>query len=186
MILTPSDGRVQRAHTQVALGIRIAQSAGYLSIDSNEDPKTGSEEPVRCTWTLFMLDRTFSITRAVSPVLTYRDFRLRKPTLERERSLRAATSIVSVNGRSTVEPLDENQDIAALIIGVYTMWDDAIRYVFGTTSKSTTPPWQPGSELATIEYRFADFEPGMIISGLLFRPGLIRSFQNFLLIVIAR
>ncbi|KAE8453273.1 hypothetical protein EG329_011340 [Mollisiaceae sp. DMI_Dod_QoI] len=154
-----ADGRVQRAHTQVALGIRIAQSAGYLSIDSNEDPKTGSEEPVRCTWTLFMLDRTFSITRAVSPVLTYRDFRLRKPTSERERSLRAATSIVSVNGRSTVEPLDENQDIAALIIGVYTMWDDAIRYVFGTTSKSTTPPWQPGSELATIEYRFADFEP---------------------------
>lgn len=110
-----------------------------------------------------MLDRTFSITRAVSPVLTYKDFQLRKPESEKERSLKAATSIVTTNGRPTIEHSDEDQDIAALIIGVYTMWDDAIRYVFGTTSKSTTPPWQPGSELATIEYRFADFEPGMSI-----------------------
>ncbi|CZR52279.1 uncharacterized protein PAC_02156 [Phialocephala subalpina] len=154
-----ADGRVQRAHTQVSLGIRIAQSAGYLSIDCDDGPKTGSEEAVRCTWTLFMLDRTFSITRAVSPVLTYKDFLLRKPESEKERSLKAATSIVSTNGRQAIEHSDEEQDIAALIIGVYTMWDDAIRYVFGTTSKSTTPPWQPGSELATIEYRFADFEP---------------------------
>lgn len=107
-----------------------------------------------------MLDRTFSITRAVSPVLTYKDFRLRKPESERERSLQAARSVINTNGRAPVEHSEENQDIAALIIGVYTMWDDAIRYVFGTTSKSTTPPWQPGSELATIEYRFADFEPG--------------------------
>lgn len=166
LILTSLDGRVQRAHTQVALGIRIAQSEGYLLIDSNEKSKTGSEEAVRCTWTLFMLDRTFSITRAVSPVLTYKDFRLRKPESERERSLKASRSIVNTKGRAPVESSDEDQDIAALIIGVYTMWDDAIRYVFGTTSKSTTPPWQPGSELATIEYRFADFEPGLVHSSL--------------------
>lgn len=160
-MLTYLDGRVQRAHTQVSLGNRIAQSAGYLLIDCDEKPNTGSEEAVRCTWTLFMLDRTFSITRTVSPVLNYRDFRLRKPESERERSLKAATSVVNTNGRTPVEQPDEDQDIAALIVGVYTMWDDAIRYVFGTTSKSTTPPWQPGSELATIEYRFADFEPGL-------------------------
>ncbi|EKD18948.1 hypothetical protein MBM_03190 [Drepanopeziza brunnea f. sp. 'multigermtubi' MB_m1] len=147
-----ADGRVQRAHTQISLGVRIAQSLGYLTEPARLEER--SEEIVRCTWTLFMLDRTFSITRLVSPSLPYQEFRLPKPHWEGALSLNPM-----YHNLSTETSLGSGQDLSALLVGVYAIWDDVIRYVFATTSNSTTPPWQPGSELATIEYRFADFEP---------------------------
>ncbi|TVY32428.1 hypothetical protein LOCC1_G008036 [Lachnellula occidentalis] len=147
-----ADGRVKRAHSQLALGIRIAQSSGYLTdaVPNN----TETEEIIRCTWTLFMLDRTFSITRIVSPALPYEHFQLRKPISEGRLS-RGATG----QKAATNESAATDQDLGALIIGVYSIWDDVLKYVFQTSSDNTMPPWQPGSELATIEYRFADFEP---------------------------
>ncbi|KAI9054442.1 hypothetical protein LZ554_001604 [Drepanopeziza brunnea f. sp. 'monogermtubi'] len=147
-----ADGRVQRAHTQISLGVRIAQSLGYLTEPASLEER--SEEIVRCTWTLFMLDRTFSITRLVSPSLPYQEFRLPKPHWEGALSLNPM-----YHNLSTETSLGSGQDLSALLVGIFAIWDDVIRYVFATTSNSTTPPWQPGSELATIEYRFADFEP---------------------------
>lgn len=103
-----------------------------------------------------MLDRTFSITRLVSPSISYHDFKLPKPKWE------GALSLNPNHRHITSEtPPGSDQDLSALLVGIYAMWDDVIRYIF--TSNSTTPPWQPGSELATIEYRFADFEPGQIL-----------------------
>ncbi|TVY28676.1 hypothetical protein LHYA1_G002410 [Lachnellula hyalina] len=147
-----ADGRVRRAHSQLSLGIRIAQSSGYLTDAVLNDTET--EEMVRCTWTLFMLDRTFSITRLVSPALPYQHFQLRKPISEGRLSREATGQKATTN-----EPAAGDQDLGALIIGVYSIWDDVLKYVFQTSSDNTMPPWQPGSELATIEYRFADFEP---------------------------
>ncbi|TVY91264.1 hypothetical protein LAWI1_G004693 [Lachnellula willkommii] len=147
-----ADGRVKRAHSQLSLGIRIAQSSGYLTNAGPNDTKT--EEIVRCTWTLFMLDRTFSITRLVSPALPYQHFQLRKPISERRLS-RGATG----QKAATNVPAASDQDLGALIVEVYSIWDDVLKYVFQTSSDNTMPPWQPGSELATIEYRFADYEP---------------------------
>ncbi len=144
---------MHRAHTQISQGIRIAQFSGYLS-ETAPDDLDRSEEVVRCTWTLFMLDRTYSITRLVSPTLTHHHFRLRKPISGKGLSLKAPRHLTYAD-----EVAANEQDLAALLVGIYSIWDDAIRYVFQTTSKSTTPPWQPGSELATIEYRFVDFEP---------------------------
>lgn len=105
-----------------------------------------------------MLDRTYSITRLVSPTLTHHHFRLRKPISGKGLSLRA-TRQVAGGSEAVDDALPNEQDLAGLLVGIYSIWDDAIRYVFQATSKSTTPPWQPGSELATIEYRFVDFEP---------------------------
>ncbi|PBP16908.1 hypothetical protein BUE80_DR012383 [Diplocarpon rosae] len=152
-----ADGRVQRAHTQISLGVRIAQSLGYLTDPSSKEDR--SEEVVRCTWTLFMLDRTFSITRLVSPSLPYQDFKLRKPNWEGALSLNPALQNIGADIALATDISPSDQDLSALLVGIYAMWDDVIRYVFETTNNSTTPPWQPGSELATIEYRFADFEP---------------------------
>jgi len=101
-----------------------------------------------------MLDRTFSITRLVSPALPYQHFQLRKPISEGWLSREATGQKATTN-----EPAAGDQDLGALIIGVYSIWDDVLKYVFHTSSDNTMPPWQPGSELATIEYRFADFEP---------------------------
>ncbi|PBP20744.1 hypothetical protein BUE80_DR008302 [Diplocarpon rosae] len=152
-----ADGRVQRAHTQISLGVRIAQSLGYLTDPTSKEDI--SEEVVRCTWTLFMLDRTFSITRLVSPSLPYQDFKLRKPNWEGALSLNPALQNVDADVALGNDISPSDQDLSALLVGIYAMWDDVIRYIFETTNNSTTPPWQPGSELATIEYRFADFEP---------------------------
>jgi hypothetical protein len=150
-----TDGRVNRAHSQISLGIRIAQSSGYLTSAGSDGTKT--EDVVRCTWTLFMLDRTFSITRLVSPALSYQHFQLRKPISEGGLSREATGQNTGMNESSA-----NDQDLGALIIGVYSIWDDVLKYVFQTSSDNTIPPWQPGSELATIEYRFADFEPGKL------------------------
>lgn len=158
-----SDGRVQRAHTQISLGVRIAQSLGYLTESSNDvSVEDRSEEVVRCTWTLFMLDRTFSITRLVSPSLPYQDFKLPKPNWEGALSLNPVYRDTNAKTSPETDLSVGDQDLSALLVGVYAIWDDVIRYVFETTNNSTTPPWAPGSELATIEYRFADFEPGKL------------------------
>jgi len=136
---------------------------GYLSEPLDADTEERSEEVIRCTWTLFMLDRTFSITRLVSPTQPYQAYQLPKPTWEGalllDKFQRAATS----GSSSTSQPLSTEQDLSALLVGVYSLWDDAIRYVFQTSNNSDMPPWHPTSDLATIEYRFADFEPGTIM-----------------------
>jgi hypothetical protein len=86
-----------------------------------------------------MLDRTYSITRLVSPTLTHHYFRLRKPISEKVLSLKASRHDGGVeNGTATIE-----QDLAGLLVGIYSIWDDAIRYVFQTTSKSTVSPTEP-------------------------------------------
>ncbi len=109
-----------------------------------------------------MLDRTFSITRLVSPSLPYQDFKLRKPNWEG--ALAISTVYQDINAKTSLEEdlSVSDQDLSALLVGVYAIWDDVIGYVFETANNNTTPPWAPGSELATIEYRFADFEPGNI------------------------
>lgn len=157
LTFSATDGRVKRAHSQIALGLRIAQCSGYLTFAISDN--VNAEDIVRCTWTLFMLDRTFSITRLVTPTLSYQHFQLRKPTPEAGLSREVAAQKTSPNELSVHE-----QDIGALIIGVYSMWDDVLKYVFQKSTDNTVPPWQPGSELATIEYRFADFEPGILYS----------------------
>lgn len=158
-----TDGRVQRAHTQIALGVRIAQSLGYLSESTESGAGQRSEEVIRCTWTLFMLDRTFSITRLVSPSQPYQAYQLPKPTWEGALLLDKPQRVSNPSSNPRNEALSNEQDLSALLVGVYSLWDDAIRYVFQTTNKSEMPPWHPTSDLATIEYRFADFEPGLII-----------------------
>lgn len=157
-----TDGRVQRAHTQISLGVRIAQSLGYLSEPTGTGNQERSEEVIRCTWTLFMLDRTFSITRLVSPSQPYQAYQLPKPTWEGALLLDKFRRGAKQDSSSKIDPLSNEQDLSALLVGVYSLWDDAIRYVFQTTNKSDMPPWHPTSDLATIEYRFADFEPGEI------------------------
>ncbi|KAL2069981.1 hypothetical protein VTL71DRAFT_14661 [Oculimacula yallundae] len=154
-----ADGKVQRAHTQIALGIRIAQSLGYLKESTEIGNERKVEEVIRCTWTLFMLDRTFSITRLVSPSQPYQAFQLPKPTWEGALLLDQSHRIANLSPTSKDNPLSNDQDLSALLVGVYSIWDDAIRYVFQTNNKSDMPPWHPKSDLATIEYRFADFEP---------------------------
>ncbi|CZT46060.1 uncharacterized protein RSE6_06438 [Rhynchosporium secalis] len=152
-----ADGRVQRAHTQIALGIRIVQSLGYLSNPSHVEKDARREEVTRCTWTLFMLDRTFSITRLVSPSQPYQAFQLPKPTWEG--ALLIDDSQQNPAPTSEMDSFSIEQDLSALLVGVFSIWDDTIRFVFQTTNKSDMPPWHPTSDLATIEYRFADFEP---------------------------
>ncbi|KAG4434835.1 hypothetical protein IFR05_009674 [Cadophora sp. M221] len=156
-----ADGRVQRAHTQISLGVRIAQSLGYLSESTETGNEERSEEVIRCTWTLFMLDRTFSITRLVSPSQPYQAYQLPKPTWEGALLLDKFQRGAKQDSTSKIDPLSNDQDLSALLVGVYSLWDDAIRYVFQATNKSDMPPWHPTSDLATIEYRFADFEPAI-------------------------
>ncbi|PVH75482.1 hypothetical protein DL98DRAFT_593093 [Cadophora sp. DSE1049] len=154
-----ADGRVQRAHTQISLGVRIAQSLGYLSEPTDVETEGRSEEAIRCTWTLFMLDRTFSITRLVSPTQPHQAFQLPKPTWEGALLLDEFQRAAKSSSNSKSHRPSTEQDLSALLVGVYSLWDDAIRYVFQTNNKSDMPPWHPTSDLATIEYRFADFEP---------------------------
>ncbi|KAK0103520.1 hypothetical protein ONS95_005541 [Cadophora gregata] len=154
-----ADGRVQRAHTQISLGVRIAQSLGYLSESTDSENEAKSQEVIRCTWTLFMLDRTFSMARLVSPSQPYQAFQLPKPTWEGALLLDESQRNTNLGTTSKTLSLSNDQDLSALLVGVYSLWDDAIRYVFQTNDKSDMPPWHPTSDLATIEYRFADFEP---------------------------
>lgn len=112
-----------------------------------------------------MLDRTFGITRLVSPSLSYHAFQLPKPTWEGGQLVSPGRQSNNSSMPAEVDLLASEQDLASLLVGVYSIWDDVIRYVFQTTDDSTMPPWQPGSELATIEYRFADFEPGKYTLG---------------------
>ena len=133
---------------------------GYLSEPLDTETEERGEEVIRCTWTLFMLDRTFSITRLVSPSQPYQAYQLPKPTWEGAMLLDEFQRAAKSSSSSTSQPLSTEQDLSALLVGVYSLWDDAIRYVFQTSNKSDMPPWHPTSDLATIEYRFADFEPG--------------------------
>jgi hypothetical protein len=80
-----------------------------------------------------MLDRTYSITRLVSPTLTHHHFKLRKPISGKGLSLRASRHSTGANeAADNVLPIE--QDLASLLVGIYSIWDDAIRYVFQTTS----------------------------------------------------
>lgn len=136
---------------------------GYLSEPLDTETEERGKEVIRCTWTLFMLDRTFSITRLVSPSQPYQAYQLPKPTWEGALLLDEFQRAAKSSSSSTSQPLSTEQDLSALLVGVYSLWDDAIRYVFQTSNKSDMPPWHPTSDLATIEYRFADFEPGTSI-----------------------
>lgn len=127
---------MHRAHTQISLGVRIAQFSGYLAETPPVTIARG-EDVVRCTWVLFQLDRTYSITRLVSPTLTHEYFQLRKPISGKELSLRAPRPTSNSNFLDDNDILPNEQDLAALLVRVYEVWDDAIRYVFQTTTKST-------------------------------------------------
>lgn len=148
------DGRVRRAQTQISLGIRITQSLGYLkSADL-------AEEHRRCVWTLFMLDRTFSISRTITPALHYNQFQLPLPTSD-ESFLRLPQS---KDSRLSNQPENDSADadigIGAIIVKVFSIWNDVLQYVFRSPPKSNAPPWQADSDLADIESQFTDFEPG--------------------------
>ncbi|KAG0648866.1 putative transcriptional regulatory [Hyphodiscus hymeniophilus] len=141
-----ADGRVRRAQTQISLGIRITQSLGYLkSVDLGEAYR-------RCVWTLFMLDRTFSITRAVTPALHFDQFQLPFPASD-ERFLKPR-QIAQVDN-----DFDGDIGIGAINVKVFSLWNDVLQYVFRSPPKSLAPPWQADSDLADIESQFTDFEP---------------------------
>lgn len=145
-----TDGRVRRAQTQISLGIRITQSLGYLkSSDLGESHR-------RCVWTLFMLDRTFSITRTVTPALHYNQFQLPFPTSD-ERFLRSQRQLAQT------ETDVDDIGIGAINVKVFSLWNDVLQYVFRSPPKSFAPPWLADSDLADIEAQFTDFEPGMAI-----------------------
>lgn len=148
------DGRVRRAQTQISLGIRITQSLGYLKSTDL------AEEHRRCVWTLFMLDRTFSVSRTITPALHYNQFQIPLPTSD-ERFLRTPQP---KDSRLSNQPENESADadigIGAIIVKTFSIWNDVLQYVFRSPPKSNAPPWQADSDLADIESQFTDFEPG--------------------------
>jgi hypothetical protein len=103
-----------------------------------------------------MLDRTFSITRAVTPALHYNQFQLPFPTSD-ERFLKSQQ-------RQSGQAENDADDIGigAINVKVFSLWNDVLQYVFRSPPKSSAPPWQADSDLADIEAQFTDFEPGMI------------------------
>lgn len=145
---------MRRAQLQISLGIRITQCLGYLKSSDFE------EEHKRCVWTLFMLDRTFSISRTITPALHYNQFQLPLPTSDeiflRSQQLRDPR----LSNQPENEASDNDIGISAIIVKVFSIWNDVLQYVFRSPPKSTAPPWQADSDLADIESQFTDFEPG--------------------------
>ena len=101
-----------------------------------------------------MLDRTFSITRTVTPALHYDQFQLPFPTSD-ERFLKPRQNMQAEND------LDGDLGIGAINVKVFSLWNDVLHYVFRSPLKSNSPPWQADSDLADIEAQFTDFEPGI-------------------------
>lgn len=149
-----ADGRVRRAQTQISLGIRITQSLGYLkSSDLGEEYR-------RCVWTFFMLDRTFSVSRTITPALHYNQFQLPLPTSDEGFLGSQQPRGSGLGGRPESESLDSDIGINAINVKVFSIWNDVLQYVFRSPPKSNSPPWQADSDLADIESQFTDFEPG--------------------------
>ncbi|KAI6711761.1 C6 transcription factor [Diplocarpon mali] len=121
-----SEGDTSLPYLQGLCLLAQVDFAGYLTNPSSKDDR--SEEVVRCTWTLFMLDRTFSITRLVSPSLPYQEFRLRKPKWEGALSLNPALRNIDADIALKIDILPSDQDLSALLVGIYAMWDDVIRH----------------------------------------------------------
>jgi hypothetical protein len=107
-----------------------------------------------------MLDRTFSISRTVTPALHYNQFQLPWPTSD-ERFLRSQQrGDLRLNNQLENEPLETDMGIGAINVKVFSLWNDVLQYVCRSPPKSTAPPWQADSDLADIESQFTDFEPG--------------------------
>ena len=107
-----------------------------------------------------MLDRTFSISRTITPALHYNQFQLPWPTSDetflrpfQQRDSRPSAQLEN-------EPSESDMGIGAINVKVFSLWNDVLQYVFRSPPKSAAPPWQADSDLADIESQFTDFEPG--------------------------
>jgi hypothetical protein len=107
-----------------------------------------------------MLDRTFSISRTITPALHYNQFQLPLPTSDEIFLRSQQVRDPRLSNQPENEASDTDIGISAIIVKVFSVWNDVLQYVFRSPPKSNAPPWQAGSDLADIESQFTDFEPG--------------------------
>jgi hypothetical protein len=86
-----------------------------------------------------MLDRTFSITRTVTPALHYNQFQIPFPTSD-ERFLRSQQLRDPRQSVQAENDVDADIGIGAINVKVFSLWNDVLQYVFRSPPKSTAPP----------------------------------------------
>jgi hypothetical protein len=113
-----------------------------------------------------MLDRTFSISRNITPALHYNQFQLPWPETDESflRSLQRRDS--RSNNQIDPDPPEGDMGIGSVNAKLFALWNDVLQYVFRSPPKSTSPPWFADSDFAGIESEFTDFEPGNTLTSL--------------------
>jgi hypothetical protein len=86
-----------------------------------------------------MLDRTFSISRTITPALHYNQFQLPLPTSD-EALLRPQQIRDLRQNALSDSDADSDIGICAINTKVFSLWNDVLQYVFRSPPKSNSPP----------------------------------------------
>ncbi|KAF4543648.1 uncharacterized protein LTHEOB_347 [Lasiodiplodia theobromae] len=145
------DGLTQRANLTVGIGIRLAYSLGFLkprALDNISEDETIS----RCCWSLFALEKLFSLASG-EPV----------PLLDENHLPRYPTSPeVPPSARSSLGSTSEtlvDLGIIAYCLQLTVVWGEVMKHVMKRKRSGTSQiPWAADSEYNQIMSRFLDYE----------------------------
>ncbi|EMD87300.1 hypothetical protein COCC4DRAFT_70770 [Bipolaris maydis ATCC 48331] len=155
------DGRMERARTQVSLGLQVAQSQGLLSADSLDglEPiiRTRRQEIV---WSLFLLDRMMLGASSRYPSLPSAAFELplcgNGPTPRNwNPQMQSATSSIV---RLHTEANHVQYSVLSLNIKIMSIWENVIVDVTRSPSDTDVPLWRHNSPRASLLTQIMEFE----------------------------
>lgn len=162
-----SDGRFERARTQVAIGLRVAQGRGMLgsgSLAGLEPADRARRQEI--VWSLFMLDRMLlggdtknpSTPTAIFelPVITGGPSHPDNPPQPFEPNI----SLSSVDSGAPLPP----QNVACLQIQTIRIWECVVDYIAQPALSTDIPLWRHDSPRAAILTKLLDIETSQCIS----------------------
>ena len=162
------DGRPHRAQSQIALGVRLAQTRGMMALEeSNQVAEHTSMENRAVAWTLFMLDRVFlgrSVTTAMLPSSSYQLCLLQHgPQLT---GTHAGTKPVSLH-TPLQNRIGKSANILSENVEILQLWEQVIGTSFRLPADGDIPFWKDGSLLSRtlsslLEFELSRFDPWLL------------------------
>lgn len=146
-----SDGLTQHANLTVGIGIRLAYSLGFLkprALDDISEDETIS----RCCWSLFALEKLFSLASGEPIPLLDENHLPRYPTSPEVPP--SARSSLGSNSETLVD-----LGIIAYCLQLTVVWGEVMKHVMKRKRSGTSQiPWAADSEYNRIMSRFLDYE----------------------------
>jgi hypothetical protein len=180
-----TDGRLERARAQVALGLRIAQARDMLGTNSlcGLEPADRARRQ-EIVWSLFMLDRMLLGGNMRNPSTPTAAFQL--PVIQsgpfhpdiRPQLPGHEISLKCVDSDAPLPP----QSVTCLQIQTIRIWECVIDYIAQPPSDTDVPLWRHDSPRAAILTKLLDIEMSEYVPGLgstKLKSARVRDFRTY-------